>query len=183
MNKNKTAVLLLFAWLVVYFFGMHDYVRYNYFHRVGYRNLIEKYAEENNLRPELVAAVIYTESRFQPRAKSDRGAVGLMQLLPETAEWIAQERGIALKSLTDPEENICIGTSYLSYLRNRFNSPVVVLAAYNAGQGHVEEWFSIGEWNEKNPEIDEIPFSETKEFVRKVLYYENVYSEQFEGVD
>ncbi len=111
-----------------------------------YRDLIESMAAEYNLQPAFVAAIIRNESSFQPRAESNVGARGLMQLMPDTAEWIAGKMklsGYAFDRMYDPESNIRFGCWYLRYLSGLFHGdPVCVACAYHAGQGQVTAWLS-----------------------------------------
>lgn len=159
---------LVIAWVLWFWCGGNDYLTHNWFYRIEYRPLITHYAQANDLPPELVAAVVYTESRFTPDAESSRGAVGLMQLMPETAEWVAEQQGTTVHDLRDPEENIRLGTWYLRYLRTRFTSPEMALAAYNAGHGHVEDWLEAAEAARVPLSVEAIPFPETREFVKSV---------------
>ena len=111
-----------------------------------YRDLIESISAEYNLQPAFVTAIIRNESSFQPRAESGVGARGLMQLMPDTAEWIAGKMklsGYAFDRMYDPESNIRFGCWYLRYLSNLFHGdPVCVSCAYHAGQGKVTLWLS-----------------------------------------
>ena len=111
-----------------------------------YRDLIESVSAEYNLQPAFVTAIIRNESSFQPRAESNVGARGLMQLMPDTAEWIAGKMklsGYAFDRMYDPESNIRFGCWYLRYLSNLFHGdPICVSCAYHAGQGKVTLWLS-----------------------------------------
>ncbi|XVL62130.1 phage tail tape measure protein [Paenibacillus amylolyticus] len=122
-----------------------------------YDDIINKYASENGVDPRLVAAIIQTESTFNPNAKSDAGAMGLMQLMPKTA------KGLGVKNAYDPEQNIAGGTKHIADLLKKYNGNVeYALAAYNAGSGNVNKWI-------KNGQMGNIPFSETKAYAPKVL--------------
>lgn len=111
-----------------------------------YRDLVEKYAAEYNLQPAFVTAIIRNESSFQPLAVSSVGARGLMQLMPDTAEWIAGKlkmTGYSFERMYDPETNIRFGCWYLNYLSSMFRGdPICVACAYHAGQGTVTSWLS-----------------------------------------
>lgn len=111
-----------------------------------YRDTIVREAGEYNLAPSLIAAVIRNESSFRPSAESSVGARGLMQLMPDTADWIAKKikmDGYHLELLNDPETNIRLGCWYLSYLSSLFNGdPLCVACAYHAGQGEVKGWLA-----------------------------------------
>ncbi len=110
----------------------------------GYRDEIITYARENGLDPLFIASIIKNESRFNPSAVSKKGAVGLMQVMPETGRWVAEQLGFAgydPEMLKDPATNIMIGSWYLAELRREFSGKVVlVVAAYNCGRGRVREW-------------------------------------------
>lgn len=113
-------------------------------HPLMYRELIEKYADEYNLQPSFVSAVIMNESSFRPMAISKDGARGLMQLMEDTAEWIAGKlhtKGYSYDRMYDPESNIEFGCWYLHYLSGLFDGdPICVIAAFHAGQGQVYTW-------------------------------------------
>jgi soluble lytic murein transglycosylase-like protein len=113
--------------------------------------IIYREARRNNLPPELVAAVVETESDFRPRLISHKNAQGLMQIIPSTAEFIGAG------DLFNPRDNIAAGTKYLRYLYDRFNGDQkMVLAAYNAGEGNVEKFGGIP------------PFPETINYLQRV---------------
>ena len=117
-----------------------------FFYPLYYRELIEKEAQANQLDPLFVASVIRMESRFQPKARSGVGAVGLMQLMPKTATWASQQAGLKnfkLEQLEDPTVNVKLGCWYLKYLFAQFNDPAMVLAAYNGGEGNLNYWKSL----------------------------------------
>ena len=128
-----------------------------------YEHIIRGHAANHDLDPALVAAVVYVESRFDPNAKSDAGAIGLMQLLPETAKGIALRTGGArfvVADLRDPEINVRYGSWYLDHLRERYGNVPLALAAYHAGQGNVDRG---------------IRYPETLAYVDHVLELRDVY--------
>jgi len=138
-----------------------------------YRNVITTFAQEQGLDSLLVAAVIREESRFRPHVVSDKGARGLMQLMPSTADWIAKREGLnetESMNLFDPETNIQLGSLYLSYLLDYFDDNIAMsVAAYNGGLSRVQSWKDSGIWTGSVAEIDNIPTRETRVFVRRVL--------------
>ena len=122
--------------------------------------IIHQAASRHNVDPALVKAVIHTESYFNPHATSHKGASGLMQLMPQTAEQLG------VTDLYNPRQNINGGTKYLSQLMKRYsNSLSLVLAAYNAGEKAVSKYRGIP------------PYKETQNYVKKVLNYRKHYSE------
>lgn len=140
---------------------------------LDYQEYIKKYSKEYSLDPNLVCAVINTESNFNADVESHKGAVGLMQLLPSTAEWAVPKIGITGYSdvmLSEPETNIRIGCWYLNYLNGLFDgNDDYMLAAYNAGQGNVQKWIKTDE------SLDNIPFPETENYLEKVKAYYEIY--------
>ena len=138
----------------------------------AYRSTIEENAAAYHADPYLIAAVIKHESKFQPTVRSDKGAVGLMQLMPQTAEWIAWrlEEPFAEEALEEPAYNIRYGVWYLTVLEQEFGgNDILALAAYNAGLGNVRDWMERYHWTEDFDDIDAIPYPETRLYVRRVL--------------
>lgn len=116
------------------------------FYPFYYRPTIETHAKTFGLDPLFVAAVIRQESGFRPKAKSPVGAVGLMQLMPKTGTWAAEQLGIKnfqVSQLEDPDMNVRLGCWYLRYLFAQFREPAKVLAAYNGGEGNMAYWGTL----------------------------------------
>ena len=139
-------------------------------------------SRKHGVDPYLVAGIVKAESNFDPHARSRVGATGLMQLMPETAAWIASRpdwEGTAQPDLTDPRTNLDLGSYYLSYLLGRFDGSIVeTLAAYNAGEGTVSHW--LDRRRETDPDagslgVGEIPYPETRSFVERVQRYQALY--------
>lgn len=150
--------------------------------------LVEKYASKYGLQKSLVAAVIFQESGYRTDVVSNKGAMGLMQIMPDTGRWIAGKLDEDFKeeNLLKPETNVKYGTWYLDYLISRYKNTSTALAAYNAGPGNVDDWMeeqgiSIGE------ELREIPFKETRNYVDSILrmrtVYEKMYADKFKGTN
>jgi soluble lytic murein transglycosylase len=143
-----------------------------------YSGIIRTEAAANHLPPELVAAVIYAETRYDPRT-SPTGAEGLMQIEPQTAEFLAKRSGgyaFRVSDLGEPQVNIAYGSYYLRYLLNEYdNSPVAALAAYNGGETNVDHWLSDAGVSAQGFTAAEIPFPETRAYVDKVLSAEKDY--------
>ena len=137
--------------------------------------------------PYLITAVMQTESHFYLNAMSPVGAIGLMQLMPDTAEWIAgqlEDPAYSVEAIHEPERNIRYGIWYLSSLQREFGgNDVLALAAYNAGRGNVQEWIRDNGWPADFHDIDAIPYQETREYVRKVLLTERKYRTLYPDLD
>ncbi len=177
------AVFVIILAFVVYFISQIEPVQKKYIYPYPHQELVMLYAEANGISPALVASVIMHESKFLKDVHSPRGAVGLMQIMPETAEWIAgelEESDFSLQRLHEPEMNIRYGTWYLALLDREFNgNPVLALAAYNAGRGTVHEWMEEYGWSWDFNDISMIPYPETRHYVERVLkdkqHYEVLY--------
>ncbi|WP_405740398.1 lytic transglycosylase domain-containing protein [Anaerovibrio slackiae] len=164
---------VLLAVFVAFLVLQHEDVQRSYIYPYDYREDIVEYSQRYQVDPYLVAAVIKAESKFKSNAKSSYGAVGLMQLMPETAVWIAgqlDDTQFSVSSLQEPWCNIRYGTWYLGSLQEEFRgNEVLMLAAYNAGRGNVLEWMEKYGWDYDFQDVDAIPFRETEEYVRSVL--------------
>ena len=149
-----------------------------------YRDIIYRSAAEHDLSPYLVAALIREESRFRAGAISGKGARGLMQLMPSTAEWVADQMGMDYEGvdLHDPETNVALGTWYFSHLMGRFQSVPPAVAAYNGGMARVSTWMDQGIWTGGLEDVDSIPTEETRVFVRRVINSYRVYSVLYGGI-
>lgn len=138
-----------------------------------YSEYVEKYSEENELDKYLVYAMIKAESNFDPTVKSASDARGLMQLMEETAverSNIIADESVEVYDLYDPETNIRLGTSYLKYLIDLYDGNIVLaVTAYNAGLGNVEQWIKDGIIKKDGSDIENIPYQETSNYVRKIL--------------
>lgn len=139
--------------------------------------LIEEYAHKNGVSPELVAAVIYCESSFDENAVSRAGAVGLMQLMPDTYDWLSRLMGDEFTGgeISDAETNISCGCYYLGWMVRKFRSEQAALAGYNAGHGIVSRWMSDTEYSDDGVTLKFIPYRETEKYVEKVLKTKEIY--------
>jgi soluble lytic murein transglycosylase len=180
--KRKIGAILgtLFLLLLV--------VSSNWFWRLIYpihhEALIRQVAATQGVDPMLVAALIRVESNFQEEGRSHVGAVGLMQLMPETAKWIAGQIGVTWQTesdLEDPELNIRMGTWYLSHLSKQYQGNWVTgVAAYNAGPGRVSSWLKADVWDGQLETAGKIPVGETRHYVQRVFYYYDKYKKVYE---
>ncbi len=153
---------------------------------IAYQEDIARAARTYDIDPYLVAAVARTESGFDPTAVSSAGAVGVMQLMPETAEWIVgldRWQGADDPVLTDPRDSIELGACYLAFLSDRFGDDKrAAVAAYNAGQGVVARW--VAEAGGGGLGLDDIVYPETRTFVERVedwlRFYQKAHPDAFE---
>jgi soluble lytic murein transglycosylase len=133
---------------------------------------IEKWSISRQLNPLLVTALMRQESRFQTKIKSPVGATGLMQVMPSTAAWIAPQMNADIKkiNLENANDNIMLGTWYLDYTHRQYNNnSMLAIASYNAGPGNVAKWLQTIPKKDPDEFVEEIPFDETKNYVRQVF--------------
>ena len=152
-------------------------------YKTDYKDYVEKYAYEQKIDPLLVYSIIKVESNFKEGATSNKGAIGLMQLMDKTAKEIAQNNVMEFETgitLYNPEKNIKLGIIYLANLENKYNNIPVVLAAYNAGIGNVNKWIEEGIIKSDGSNIENIPFKETNTYVRKILKDYKIYKKLYE---
>ena len=161
-----TTVLLIACMLIGYFTLKSAYPR-------PYRSEVQA----SQVSESLVYAVAKAESGFREGAESGAGAIGLMQLMPATAEFICRKERIpfAFERLTEGAYNIRLGSAYLKYLLNRFENEDTALAAYNAGEGTVREWLKREELSCDGKSLTHIPFEETENYVKKVKKFRKIY--------
>lgn len=173
------ASAIAFLSFAIYLTFASESFQRHYLYPFPYRDTVETYSDRYRVDPYLAVAVIKTESKFQDDVHSHRGAIGLMQLMPDTAEWIAtqlEDPAYSVEAIHEPERNIRYGIWYLSTLQREFDgNDVLALAAYNAGRGNVQSWIREYGWPADFHDIDAIPYKETREYVRKVLLTEHKY--------
>ncbi|WP_229711369.1 lytic transglycosylase domain-containing protein [Pectinatus frisingensis] len=189
--KTAQGFLIIMIFLSVVFAGIYEglqthvieKVEKKYLYPYPYEITIEKYARQYNIDDSLVAGIVLAESRFIPDAKSHRGAIGLMQIMPETGRWIASnidDKTYNDNKLYDPETNIHYGVWYLSFLMKEFNrNEILTIAAYNAGHGQIEQWRNTYSWNSSFDDYNKIPFKETRDYVQKVLNNKKSYQKLY----
>ena len=175
-----TILILLF---VIVFFKPQNLILKKIY-KIEYSEYVYKYAEENEIDPFLIFAIIKNESNFKRAIESPSGAIGLMQLMEETGIEMANEIGedvTVREALFSPEINIRIGTKYFAFLKNRYHSENLALIAYNAGIGNVDDWIEDGIIKKDGSDIENVPFKETNNYIRKILrdykIYKNLYNE------
>ncbi|MGB7891846.1 MAG: transglycosylase SLT domain-containing protein [Microcoleus sp.] len=135
-----------------------------------YLETIVKWSKERTINPVLVTALIRQESRFMPSIKSSVGATGLMQVMPETAAWVAQQISLKKYSLENVDDNVKLGTWYLDHTHDEYkNNSMLAVASYNAGPNAVSDWLKRFSFSDPDAFAEKIPFPETKGYVKSVF--------------
>lgn len=151
-----------------------DAVQMRFVYMLPYQQDILEYSNKNKIDPFLIAAIIKNESGFNPKAVSAAGAVGLMQIMPETGRWIAEQMGLEDYQDTDlyqTRKNIRMGCWYVGELEHEFRRNLaLIMIAYNAGRGQTKAWMEENGWDYDFTDLDAIPYPDTKEYVVKVLH-------------
>lgn len=151
--------------------------------RINYQDEIYEYSEKYNVDPLLTASIIKVESDFDKEAKSHQGAQGLMQLLDETASHAAEltNKEFYPDKLSDVEYNLDLGIAYYDYLYRYYNNRDLALAAYNGGVGNVDKWIKEGILDPVEPDVLNIPFEETRQYVTKIDANYDVYKKFYKN--
>ncbi|HRU41015.1 MAG TPA: lytic transglycosylase domain-containing protein [Candidatus Diapherotrites archaeon] len=172
-------IKLLLAVLLIYAAVLNIPSLLKLLYPIEHKEIIIKYGQMHKVDPLLLAALIKTESNFEPRAESRKGAKGLMQITPSTGEWIAKTIGVNNFNedmLFDPETNIMLGSWYIEHLTNYYKGSFeLVFAAYNGGRGNVDKWLKDKNLSSDGMTLDTIPFSETKKYLEKLKKNYNIY--------
>mgnify|MGYP000452908442 CR=1 FL=1 len=184
-RSRRSSALWFYKWLAALLLGLSvllyggwrfwnsDAVQMRFVYMWDYQQDIITYSEKNKIDPFLIAAIIKNESGFNHKAVSKVGAVGLMQIMPETGSWIAEQMG--LEGYTDEQlyqsrTNIRMGCWYVGELEHEFKkNMVLLLIAYNAGRGQAKEWMEKNSWDYDFNSPEKIPYPDTREYVIKVL--------------
>ena len=182
IGKGLKRITIFFVFIAIGLFALYMYFMVNY--PLSYQMLIKKYSDEFNVDPYLIAAIINVESKYDKNAISKKDARGLMQISPITGKWASEELNIDdfdVEDLFDPELNIMIGCWYLSILSQEFdNNLPLMLAAYNAGSGNVVKWLQDEKYSDDGESLKDIPFAETKDYVKKVQRNISIYRVLYE---
>lgn len=185
-KRRWPAVLLTFVLLAGFaifaFYAVRPDVRELSYPR-KYASIVSAEAKTYGLEESLVYAVIKAESNFDAQAESSAGAIGLMQMMPETFYWMQTHVGETYdaSALYEPEISIRFGCALLQLLLNEYDDLTVALCAYNAGMGNVASWLSDSAYSADGKTLQVIPFGETDAYVAKVLEYKETYEEIYYG--
>lgn len=180
-KRRRGLVLLLFLIVVGLLFFQSEWLGRTIY-PIYYKDEIQRSAQRYQIDPHLIAAVIRVESNYKAEAVSPKGALGIMQVMPDTAQWILKKEDFGAITVEDigrnPEAGIRIGTWYIQELLRQFDGNLnLSLAAYNAGPGKVKQWVDDNVWDGTEKRLGDIPYGETRHYVKKVLYYYNKYQE------
>ena len=162
--------------------GYRHYMRCAY--PMAYTEQVDQWSDEYALDASLVYAVIRTESGFDPNAVSHAGAMGLMQMTKDTFEWVQwrdkTDNPLPKEKLFDPEISIRYGCLMLHLLKEQYDNMETALAAYNGGMGNVSSWLKDPAYSDDGKTLRNIPYKETREYVRKVLEAQKMYRELYD---
>ena len=179
LKKFLALILTLICILPVIYFGTLSVLKTLY--PLSYEEYVEVYASENNLPPAFVYAVIKCESGFDENAVSNVGATGLMQIMPDTFNWIKSKTGYTedYSQAIEPETNIKFGCFLYGYLLKKYSRPEEALAAYHAGVGNTDKWLKDERYSSDGKTLHTIPFPTTSKYVKKVILTENIYEKLY----
>lgn len=178
--RKKRVLLLLFIGFTGVLFLTTNWM--SWFYPIAYKDEIRKHSKTYEIDPFLVAAIIRAETNFKTGQESRKGAIGLMQLMPDTAKWAMEKAKLPDVSMDrlkhEPSANIELGAWYISSLSRQFDGNLMaVIAAYNAGPGKVQSWLKKGAWDGTEDGIKDIPYGETRHYIQRVMHYYNQYQE------
>ena len=184
--KNKKILVcgLIILILIVFLIVFKNKIQ-RIFYPKSYEEFVSMYSDEYGVDENLVFAVIKAESNFQEDAVSHKDALGLMQIMKETAEDVARKYNIEIdfnnseKEILNVQNNIKIGTKYLAVLLEKYKNKEVAVAAYNAGIGTVDNWIEKEIIKSDGSDIENIPYKETNNYVRKILRNYKIYQDLY----
>lgn len=186
-KKNKVIIIALFLVLIVVLLGTIGFGEkmMKIMYSKKYENLVVIYSEKYQVDSDLIFALIKAESNFNSSAVSGKGAKGLMQLMEETAKDVSKKTDLKIEpdeigeKLLQADVNIELGTKYISILLEKYNNTAIALTAYNAGIGTVDNWIEKGVIKKEGEDIQNIPYKETNNYVRKILRDYKIYKKLY----
>jgi len=184
--KNKKILVcgLIILILIVFLIVFKNKIQRIFYPKL-YEEFVSMYSDEYGVDENLVFAVIKAESNFQEDAVSHKDALGLMQIMKETAEDVARKYNIEIdfnnseREILNVQNNIKIGTKYLAVLLEKYKNIEVAVAAYNAGIGTVDNWIEKEIIKSDGSDIENIPYKETNNYVRKILRNYKIYQDLY----
>ena len=185
MKNKKIFIIIIAILIIVVFLGIFKNKILKIIYPKTYKEIVSVYSEKYNVEENLVFALIKAESNFNSKAVSHRDAIGVMQIMEETAKDVANKNSIKIENenikqeLLKIDNNINIGTKYLSTLLEKYKNKEIAVAAYNAGIGTVDGWIQKGIIKSDGSDIENIPYKETNNYVRKILRNYKLYEELY----
>lgn len=182
-NKKLLIFIVLILMIIVFLITLKDKIQKIIYPKT-YQEIVSTYAEKYNVEENLIFAVIKTESNFNEHAVSHKNAIGLMQIMKETAKEVAIKCDLKIddnqeEEIAKIENNINIGTKYLSILLDRYKNKELAVVAYNAGIGTVDNWIEKGIIKSDGSDIENVPYKETNNYVRKIMRNYKIYQELY----
>lgn len=182
LRKKRVLLVLLISFIAVLFLNN---IWMTWLYPIYYKDQIREHAVHYEVDPFLVASIIRVETNYKPGKESKRGALGIMQLMPDTANWameMAKLPSLTMESVKhEANANIQLGTWYIKKLHDEMDgNPIAAIAAYNAGPGNVRSWIKKGLWDGTYENVKNIPVGETRHYVQRVIYYYNQYTDVYE---
>jgi soluble lytic murein transglycosylase len=183
VSKKRFIIgFIVLVLLVLVLIGVKKNIVLKLLHPRYYKEYVEVYSKEFDIDENLVYSIMKVESKFNKKAVSRRNAKGLMQISDITQKWAEDELNLGKVDIFDPETNIKIGCWYLSKLYKEFDDLELVIAAYNGGSGNVNKWLKNTEYSHDGSKLHDIPFNETKNYLKKVkenyFVYKALYREE-----
>lgn len=185
MKNKKILIVGIIVFMIVVFLVVCKDKILKIIYPKTYKEIVSVYAEKYSVNENIIFSVIKAESNFENSAVSHKDALGLMQIMKETAKDVAQKHNIdidlnnAEEEILNVQNNINIGTKYLSILLEKYENIELSVAAYNAGIGTVDNWIEKGIIKKDGSDIENIPYKETNNYVRKILRNYKVYEELY----
>ncbi|OEG00098.1 lytic transglycosylase [Vulcanibacillus modesticaldus] len=166
--------LIIYTLLFLVFLSINTKWLWELIYPIKYEHEIEEYSRRFDVDPFLILSIIQVETSFEEDRTSKKGAVGPMQIMPDTAIWIIDQAGFSykLEDLAKPKVNIALGSWYVSNIFHQFDRNIVAtIAAYNAGPNKVSKWFKEGIWDGTLEKVNRIPYGETRHYIQRVLFF------------
>ncbi len=185
MRNKKILIFVTILFIIVFLIIFRVKIQ-KIFYPKRYNEIISVYANEYNIEKNLIFAIIKAESNFNENAVSNKNALGLMQIMEDTAKDVAEKNNIkidkdnARQEILKINNNIHIGTKYLSILIEKYQNIELALAAYNAGTGNVDNWIQNQIISKDGTDIEKVPYKETNNYVRKILQNYKIYKKLYE---
>lgn len=176
-NTIRTYAVIFLTVVTITLFAANFYIIYSY--PMKFKDEVSRHSTSYNVDQAMVYSIIRAESTFNPLAISPAGAIGLMQLMPATAQMLASDLkidGFTTQMLYDPEINIRLGVSYYDRLLKKFQNTYTALAAYNAGEGNVTAWLNNPQYSSDGKTFKIIPYKETSDYIKKIKKNYRVYN-------